>query len=214
MEATPSAAAEPYAKELNAQKLVYFAPAGMPLWFNNWDGQWGNAGAFDQTNMRRVGEYSQKLNAIAIAPLIVVNFAKMSSSGNRSGLMANAAETGAEMSMRVTHFSTGYVRSDEFRNGLVMKGDNGSVQLTDANIASALGFGAMRQVAAADNAGVKGIFDQLGKSMGMANAGGAARSSSTSVAETNNAAYGAAAADALRTATGIFAKLFQKYPAR
>lgn len=214
VEATTSSAAAPYAKEVNAQKLVYFAPSGTPLWFNNWDGQWGNAGAFDQGNMKRVGEYSQKLNAIAIAPLVVVHFAKLSSSGNRSGLMASAAETGAEMSLRVTHFSTGYVRSDEFRNGLVMKGDNGSVQLTNANFVSALSFGSLRKVAAEDNAGVKGIFDTLGKSMGMANAGGAVRSSTTSVAESDNAAYGAAAADALRTATGTFAKLFQKYPAR
>jgi hypothetical protein len=118
------------------------------------------------------------------------------------------------MAMHVGHFSTGYLRSEEFRNGLVMKGDNGSVQLTNAAVISPLAFGAMRQVAADDNSGVKGVFDQLGKSMGMANAGGAARSSSTSVAETDNAAYGAAAGDALRTATGTFAKLFQKYPAR
>lgn len=214
VEATPSSPAQPFAKEINSQKLVYFAPSGSPLWFNNWDAQWGTAGAFDQGNMRRMGEYSHKLNAIAIAPLIVVNFARMSSSGNRSGLVARAAETGAEMAMHVGHFSTGYLRSEEFRNGLVMKGDNGSVQLTNAAVISPLAFGAMRQVAADDNSGVKGVFDQLGKSMGMANAGGAARSSSTSVAETDNAAYGAAAGDALRTATGTFAKLFQKYPAR
>lgn len=138
----------------------------------------------------------------------------MSSSGNRSGMTTRAAETGAELSMHVGHFSTGYLRSEEFRNGLVMKGDNGAVQLSNAVIASPLAFGSMRQVAADDNTSIKSAFDLLGKSMGMANAGGAVRSSTTSVAETDNAAYGAAAGDALRTATGTFAKLFQKYPAR
>jgi hypothetical protein len=34
------------------------------------------------------------------------------------------------------------------------------------------------------------------------------------VAQTDNAAYGAAAQDALTLSTGTFAKLFQKYPAR
>jgi hypothetical protein len=214
LETTPSSAAQPFAKDVQAMKLVYFAPTGMPLWFNNWDAQWGTAGPFDQANMRRVGAYSYKLNAIAIAPLIVVDFTKMSSSGNQSGLAARTAETGAEMSMRVTHFSTGYVRTNELRNGQAGKGDNGMVQLTNASVVSALEFGSLRKASSEDNSGAKGVFDQLGKSLGMANAGGAARSSTTSVAETNNAAYGAAAGDALRTATGTFAKLFQKYPPR
>jgi hypothetical protein len=214
LETTPYSVAQPFAKDVQAMKLAYFAPTGTPLWFNNWDAQWGNVGPFDQANMRRVGEYSYKLNAIAIAPLIVVDFTKMSSSGNQSGLVARTAETGAEMSMRVTHFSTGYVRTDELRNGVAGKGDNGMVQLTNANVVSALEFGSLRKASSEDNSGAKGVFDQLGKSLGMANAGGAARSSATSVAETNNAAYGAAATDALRTATGTFAKLFQKYPPR
>lgn len=214
LETTPSSVAQPYAKDVQAMKLAYFAPTGMPLWFNNWDAQWGNAGPFDQANMRRIGEYSHKLNAIAIAPLIVVDFTRMSSSGNQSGLVARTAETGAELSMRVTHFSTVYLRADEVRNGNATKGDSGMVQLTNASVVSPLEFGALRKASAEDNGAAKGIFDQLGKSMGLANAGGAARSSSTSVAETNNAAYGAAAGDALRTATGTFARLFEKYPPR
>ena len=206
-------AGKPYEKSGNGQSALVFAPAGMPLWFSHVDGAWSDKGPFDQGNHRRVAEYSAKLKAIAVSPLIVVNFAAMSSSGNQSGLTARRAETGAALNLHVAGFSSTYVRSDETRGGLVMGGDEGNIQMA-APIASSLEFGSMKELAATDNAGTKGIFDQLGRSMGMANAGGAARSRSDNVAETTPPAYAAAAFDALGRATGTFAKWFAKYPAK
>ena len=207
-----AAPGKPVAKEAFGQKALIFAPTGMPLWFGHSDAHWGDKSPFDQKNIRSMADYSHKLNAIAIAPLIVVNFAQMSSSGNQSGFVASSAETGAALSMRVTAFATHYMRSEETRGGLVMKGDEGYVSMA-APFISKLEFGSVREMAASDNAAVKGVFDALGKGMGMANAGGAAMSKSESVAETNSAAYSLAAIDALTQATGTFAKLFQKYPA-
>jgi hypothetical protein len=83
-----------------------------------------------------------------------------------------------------------------------------------APLASNLAFGQTRETSSENNAAVKGVFDALGQAVGLANAGGANRSTSNLVAITDNAAYGAAAQDALGRATGTFARLFQKYPAR
>ncbi len=213
VDASPSSPGKPYIKEANAQTAMIFAPGGMPLWFHNWDGAWSDKGPFDQKNIRSQNDYSKKLNAIVVSPMIVVNFANMTSSGNTSGFTSRSAETGAIPGLSVSAFSSSVVRAEETRTGLVTKGDEASVSLT-APFVSELQFGAMKDVAETDNSAAKGVFDVLGKAMGMANAGGAARSRKESVVETSNAAYAAAAADALGRATGTFAKWFQKYPAR
>lgn len=210
---TSAAPGRPYTKSDGGQTAVVFAPTGMPLWFGHSDVPWGDKSAFDQKNLRTMAEHSARLKAIAIAPLIVVNFARMSSSGNQSGFTSRAAETGAALAMHVAAFSTHYMRSDETRGGIVMKGDEGGIQMA-APIISKLEFGSMKEVAASDNSGVKGVFDLLGRAGGLANAGGAARSRSQSVAEASGPAYAAAAVDALGAATGTFAKWFQKYPAK
>ena len=209
--ATPSDAARPYSKAHNGQTASFFSPTGMPLLFTHFDGGWGDRGAFDLNNYRRLEEYSFKWKAAVIAPLLVVNFAKMSTSGNQSGLMSRTAETGAELSMSVAALQSFYGRADEFRNGMAMGGDGGGFSLA-VPIASPLPFGTMHKTAQEDNAGVKGIFDVLGKMGGLANAGGAARSSTRSVAETNDAAYAAAAEDALHRMSTTLAAWFKKYP--
>ncbi|MSQ70149.1 MAG: hypothetical protein EXR27_02510 [Betaproteobacteria bacterium] len=210
---TPQATAgKPYTKEINAQTGMVFAPTGMPLWFHQWDAGWSDS-MFSQKNYRSAAEYSHKLNAITIAPLIVLNFANMSSSGNQSGFTSRSAETGATLAMSVNAFTTSMMRSEETRGGLVTKGDEGMALLSGRFI-SELQFGAFKDAVVTDNSGVKGIADALGNAMGLANAGGAARGKKESIAETSNAAYAAAAGDALARATGTFAKWFQKYPAR
>ena len=137
----------------------------------------------------------------------------MSSSGNQSGFMASSAETGATLEMHVSSFISRVVRSEETRGGLVMKGDDAHVAAT-RGFPGTLPFGTMKDMASSDNSAAKGLFDSLGSAMGMANAGGAARSRKESVAETGNAQYAAAASEVLTRATGTFAKWFQKYPAR
>jgi hypothetical protein len=213
VDASPSSPGKPLVREAGAQSAMIFAPTGMPLWFHNWDGAWSDKGPFDQKNIRSQADYSKKLNAIVVSPMIVVNFAHMSSSGNTSGFTSRSAETGATLGMSVSSFTSSVVRAEETRDGIVYKGDDANVSMTAAFVSDAR-FGAMKDVAESDNSGAKGVFDVLCKAMGMANAGGAARSRKESVAETSNAAYGAAASEALVRATGTFAKWFQKYPAR
>jgi len=206
-------AGKPYAHEANQQAAMVFSPTGLPLWFHNWDGAWSDRGMFDQKNIRSLNDFAQKINAITIAPLIVVDFAQMSSSGNRSGMVARSAETSAKLALSVSAFSSRVIRAEETRSGIVMKGDDAAINLTQGFV-SERSFGTIRETSATDNQATKGVFDALGKSMGMANAGGAARSKSENVAESSNALYTAAAGEALQNATGTFAKWFQKYPAR
>ena len=213
VDVSSSGPGKPYTREVGNQVAQMFAPSGMPLWFHNGDVPWGDKGPFDQKNLRSLAEYSHKLNAIAITPLIVVHFARMSSSGNQSGFVARSAETGASMEIHVSGFISRVTRSEETRGGLVMKGDDAAVNMT-RGFASEMNFGSMRDVAASDNRAVVGSFNALGNAMGLANAGGAVRNRKQSVAETTDAMYAAAASDVLLRATGTFAKWFQKYPAR
>ncbi len=210
--ATPTDASRPYSKEANGQTASFFAPTGMPLIFTHFDGQWGDRGAFDLNNYRRLEEYSAKSGAAVIAPLVIVNFAQMSSSGNQSGLTSNRAETGAELSMSVAHMQVFYTRATEFRSGMQMGGDQGAFTM-GRHIASPLAFGTLRQVAADNNAAVKGVFDILGRSAGMANAGGAATSTTRAVADVRPDAYAAAARDALMRMNATMGAWFRKYPA-
>lgn len=204
---TPEA---PYRKEVNLgygkQIGLALAPTGVPLWWSSWDAPWSDVGPFNQTNIRRFGGYSKELDAIMIAPMIVVDFAQMTSSGNRSGLMARSAETGAELGVSVSGFASAVVRADETRNGLVTKGDDGSVRMTQA-VGSEMPFAVLNEVAKSSNKGVVGAFAALGLNAG------AVKGKSSNEAVTDNAQYSAAALDALNRATGAFARLFQKYPA-
>lgn len=212
VEASPT----PYSKQVSLgyskQSGTALAPTGMPLWFSNWDVTWGDKGPFSQKNIRSHAEYSEKLNAIAIAPLVVVDFAQMSSSGNRSGFLARSAEVGASLSVSVTAFNSPVTRAERTSRGIVMKGDDASVVLTQPFV-SEIGFADLKTVTKSDNQAMKGMFDVLGNAMGLANAGGAASSRSSNVAETNSQAYSEAALDALQLATGTFAAFFAKYPA-
>lgn len=213
VQAAPSEPGKPYTKAQNGQTAAFFAPTGMPVMFMHLEQGWGDRSAFDLNNYRRMEEYSQKWNAAVIAPIVVVNFAKMSSSGNQSGLIARTAETGAELGMSVAHVQGFYTRSAEFRNGMQMGGDQGGFNMTRA-IESPLPFGKMVETASEDNSAVKGAFDALGKMAGLLNAGGAARSSKKAVAETTDAAYAEAAGDALKRMNAVFGAWLRKYPAQ
>ncbi len=202
LQVTPSTVDKPFSKDVNAQSVQLFSPTGMPLWFTHLEKAWGDRGFLDLNNWKRLGEYSKKLNAIVVTPLIVVNFVTMQSSGNQSGLMARTAKADAVPGMNVRFFSSIYNSPS----------DEGGVQMTKG-VDSEINFGSMNEVAADDNKVVKGIFDVLGKAAGLANAGGANNASSTRVMQTTNADYRNAAQDVLGKATGTFAKLFQKYPA-
>lgn len=177
-----------------------FSPAGLPLWWQVGD-PWGDAG-LGQKNMRAFNELSQALGApVTIAPVIVIDFAQMQSSGNRSGLIARRAETSASLAMSIPTFSTRVVRAEQTRyGGLVSKGDDGALTMTKA-LDTDIEFAELHLVA--EKKGT--VFSLRGgdhKSKGQAK-----------VAETNNEAYSTAAHAVLTQATGTFAKLFAANPA-
>lgn len=179
-----------------------FSPSGMPLWFQVGDA-WGDAG-LSQKNMRAFNELSKSANApVTIAPLIVIDFAHMKSSGNRSGLMARRAEVGASLAMSIPTFTTRVVRAEQTRyGGLVFKGDDGALSMTKA-LDTDIEFAELLLV-----------DEKSGDILSFTDAPDAKRSRKWSkVAETTNDAYSAAAHAVLSQATGAFAKLFASNPA-
>lgn len=178
-----------------------FAPAGMPLWWQTLDG-WGDAG-LSQKNMRAFNQQSEKMSApISIAPLIVVDFARMESSGNRSGLVARRAEVGASLAMSVPTFTTRVVRAEQTRyGGVVFKGDDGALTLTKP-IDTELEF-----------AGLYRVDTRTGTVLSFTGADSKSKTTKN-VAETTNEAYAAAAQAVLAQATGAFAKLLAAHPVK
>jgi hypothetical protein len=174
-----------------------FSPTGMPLWWQVGDA-WGDAG-LGQKNMRAFNQQSEALKApVTIAPMIVVNFAQMQSSGNHSGLIARRAEVGATLAMSIPTFTTRVVRAEQTRyGGIVFKGDDGALSLTQA-LDTDVEFAEMFRV-----------DEKTGTVLSLTGADSKSKKFKN-VAETTNEAYAAAAHAVLAQATGAFAKLFAK----
>jgi hypothetical protein len=178
-----------------------FSPAGVPLWWQVGDA-WGDAG-LGQKNMRAFNKQSEALKApVTIAPLIVIDFAHMQSSGNRSGLVARRAEVGATLAMSVPIFGTRVVRAEQTRyGGIVFKGDDGALTLTKA-LDTDIEFAEMHRVDEKSGR-VLSLTGPDSKSKKFIN-----------VAETTNEAYTKAANEVLAKTTGAFAKLFAENTAK
>lgn len=180
-----------------------FSPAGLPLWFQNGD-PFGNAG-LGQTNGRAFVELSAATGgALTIAPLIVVDFAQMQSSGNKSSLLSREAATGAVLAMSVPTFSTRVVRAEEARSGIVFKGEDGLLAMTQV-LDSDIEFAALVDATPEESSGSKIASGLLALS-------GISSSKKVVEAQTSNAAYQAAAEAVIAQATGTFAQLFVQHP--
>ena len=132
--------------------------------------------------------------------MIVIDFAHMSSSGNRSSLTTRRAEVGAALAMSVPTFSTRVVRAEQTRyDGIVFKGDDGALTLKQA-IDTDVEFAEMFQV-----------DSRTGTVLGWSGPDSKSKSAKN-VAETTNDAYSAAAGAVLAQATGTFARLFVQNP--
>jgi hypothetical protein len=190
----------PQPVDAGLQKGQAFAPGGTPLWWQVGEA-WGDAG-LGQANMRAFNRLSEAAKAIVIAPVVVVDFAHMQSSGNRSGLLARRAEVGAVLAMSVPTFSTRVVRAEETRyGGIVFKGDDGALALTRP-LDTDLAFADLEK-------------GEEKKSTVLSLFGGDHKASRTaSVARTNGPAYAAAAEAVLAQATGAFAKLLAAHPSK
>ena len=105
-----------------------FTPAGMPLWFQIAE----FAGPrLEQTNGRAMAAASFKAGGpLMLSTTVVVDFAQMASSGNRSGLVARTAEVGTTLAMGVHRLDTRLVRAEEAKSGIVYKGDDAWLRLT------------------------------------------------------------------------------------
>ena len=174
-----------------------FAPQGLPLW-NQAGEPWGGV-KFGQKNSKAMAAVSNKLEAaIAIAPVIVVDFAQMSTSGNRSGLVARTAEVGTTLAISVNRLDTRVVRAEKLKFGGVHKGDDAWLNLKGA-IETDLEFAVLEKTE--KNHG-KGIGGFLSKAI-VGNAKTAFR-----LAKTTNDEYSKASTAVLERATGTLAKLF------
>lgn len=177
-----------------------FSPAGLPLWWQVGD-PWGDSG-LSQTNMRAFNELSKATDAIAIAPGIVIDFARMQSSGNSSGYGSSTASVGAKLTMSVSDFSTRVVRAEEIRyGGIVFKGDDGSLNML-RRIDTEAQFADLQQVEENDKGSVMSLLGAIG----------AKSKQSVMSAKTTNAAYANAANAVLNQATRTFAGLMAANP--
>ncbi len=190
----------PQAVDVGLLKGKAFSPTGMPLWWQVGD-SWGDAG-LSQKNMRAFNKQSEALKApVTIAPMIVIDFAHMQSSGNRSGLIQRRAEVGAALAMSIPTFSTRVVRAEQTRyGGIVFKGDDGALTLKKA-LDTDIEFAEMFIVDTKTGKVLGPVVDNVSKKQ-------------TRVAETTNEAYTTAAHAVLSQATGAFAKLFAENPAK
>jgi len=199
---TPDAASyanfkvSPVPQEVNSGKLrgKAFSPSGMPLWWQTGDA-WGDAG-LGQKNMRAFNQQSESLQApVTIAPVIVIDFAHMASSGNHSGLVRKRAEVNASLAMSIPTFTTRVVRAEQTRyGGIVFKGDDGALAMTK-RLDTDIEFAEMY------------IIDEKTGTVLSLNGADSKSKKQLRVADTTNEAYSTAASAVLSQATGAFAKL-------
>lgn len=195
--------ASPTNAEFGQAKGRVFAPANMPVWALMGD-PWAGV-TFDQTNIKALGAASLKAGSVlALAPSIVVDFAQMASSGNRSGLLARTAEVGTTLAISVNRLDMLLVRAEELKMGGVSKGDVGWLNLKRP-LETDLEFAVLKKVEKDHGTGVAGFL-----SMAFVGTG----KTEFRAAETSNGEYSKAATAVLERATGTLAKLFADYPAK
>lgn len=200
IDASKTSPEAPYHKEEGGMVFYAFAPTGMPLWWTHVDGNWGDVGMLSQSNYKAFTSFSKDIDAIAIAPRIVVDFARMESSGNHSGLVAREASTNAVLGMAVGDMWTLLARADEVRYGTLSKGDEGMIRMVKA-VREDTPFAEMQ------------VEDQEKTTKFMALLTGAAKSKVVKDAVSDDGRYSAAAGPVLVKATGVLARFFQQHPA-
>lgn len=179
-----------------------FAPQGMSVW-SLMTFPWA-ASRFDQTAFRAMSDVSQSLGApITLATTLVVDFAQMTSTGNRSGLMARTAEVGTTLAISVSRMDNRIVRAEESRSGIVMKGDDGSLSLTRP-IETDIEFAVLSKTEKEHGSGIGGFFSRAFVGTGK---------TAFRLAETSNEEFSKAATAVLERTTGTFAKLLAAHPA-
>jgi hypothetical protein len=96
MKMTGSTAAKPYTKRSRDGKTDYIvvSPTAIPLWFTNFDGDISDQG-MGQTNIRAVMTMARELDALALFPIMHVDFASVGGSGGKFARRASVAARAA-----------------------------------------------------------------------------------------------------------------------
>ena len=179
-----------------------FSPTGMPLWFQILE--FGGP-RLDQANMKAMAAASFKAGApLMLSTTVVVDFAQMASSGNRSGLVARTAEVGTTLAISIRRMDIRMARAEEVKFGGIHKGDDGWMRLTKP-LETDLEFAVLKVAEKDHGSGVGGFLSRAF----VGNAKTAFRR-----AETSNGEYSKAATAVLERATGTLAKLFADNPAK
>jgi hypothetical protein len=180
-----------------------FAPTGIPLWWQLAD-PWAPS-RFDQTNYKAMGIASNAAGApLMIAATVVVDFAQMASSGNRSGLLTRTAEVGTTLAISVNRMDVRMVRAEEIKFGGVSKGDDAWINLTKP-LETDIEFAILTKTEKDHGSGVAGFLSKAFVGTGK---------TQFRLAETSNGEYSKAVTTVLERATGTYAKLFTEFPAK
>lgn len=97
MKMSGSTAEKPYTKRSKDRKTDYIvvSPSAVPLWFTNFDGDISDQGLMNQTNIRAIMAMAKELDALAVFPIMHIDFATVSGSGGKFARRASVAAKAA-----------------------------------------------------------------------------------------------------------------------
>lgn len=133
---TGSTAEKPYTKtsrDRNTHWLVV-SPTALPLWFTNWDGDVSDQG-MNQTNIRAIQAMAKELDALALFPIMHVDFATV---GAQGGKFARRASVQAKAAIYANPAYTLFFIANEkggafarINDGIGVEGDPGNFVTAD-----------------------------------------------------------------------------------
>jgi hypothetical protein len=136
IKASSSTADKPYTRKSPDKNTTYLvlSPTAIPLFFTNWDGPVSDQG-MSQTNIRAVMEMSKELDALAVFPIMHIDFASLGSSG---GKFARRASVNAKAAVYVNPAYTLYYIANpkggafaRITDGIGVEGDPGEFVTAD-----------------------------------------------------------------------------------
>jgi hypothetical protein len=85
---------KPYTKSPfdDGREFIFATPKELPLAFMHMDTHLGNSSPFEQDTTKAIAEVAAKLNAVALMPTVIIDFAELESSGNSRFATSASAE--------------------------------------------------------------------------------------------------------------------------
>ena len=141
---------EPSVMKGDTRSMAAMAPTGLPLWFMPGD-RYGDKSPFDQQNNKAVSYLSHELNAVALVPTVVLDFANVTSSGRSMNLLGGgSAEVGAKPDLHTSEAVLNLYIGDQ--NGLAKAW--GSMRIdTKESISMGADFGTFRELTSDESSG-------------------------------------------------------------